>query len=144
MYSSIMMAVDLDQPLSWEKALPVCLELARCFGARLTLCTVVPDSEAELEAEWSAAGYSNMIKLAEAKLMELAREQDLEIPTVVGIGSIWSGIIDSAERIGADLVVLASHKPKMKDYLLGANASRVVRAASCSVLVVRGSKAESS
>ena len=139
MYSSILTAVDVDQPGSWAKALPASIALARCFAARVTLCTVVPDAEAELEAEWSAAGYRQMIQVAEAKLKNLAAEHDIEMATEAGTGSIWAGIIDSAERVGADLIVLASHKPAMKDYLLGANASRVVRAASCSVLVVRGS-----
>lgn len=132
------MAVDLDQPGSWEKAMPASLALARCFGAQLTLCTVVPDREAELEAEWSAAGYRQMIHAAEARLKNLAGEQDMPIATEVGMGSIWGGIVDAAERIGADLIVLVSHKPAIKDYLLGANASRVVRVAPCSVLVVRG------
>ena len=138
MYKSILMAADPDAPGSWAKALPVSLALARCFGSRLTLCAVVPDTEAVIEAEWSAAGYREMIEVAKAKLISLAEDADIDIATVVGTGSIWSGIIDSAERVGADLIVLASHKPAMKDYLLGANASRVVRGAPCSVLVVRG------
>jgi nucleotide-binding universal stress UspA family protein len=35
------------------------------------------------------------------------------------------------------VIVLASHRPELKDYLLGPNAARVVRHAKCSVLVVR-------
>jgi hypothetical protein len=42
-----------------------------------------------------------------------------------------------AEEAGADLVVVGSHRPAMKDYLLGTNAARVVRHARCSVLVAR-------
>jgi nucleotide-binding universal stress UspA family protein len=37
-----------------------------------------------------------------------------------------------------DLVVVGSHRPTMKDYLLGTNAARVIRHARCSVLVPRG------
>ncbi len=32
---------------------------------------------------------------------------------------------------------IGSHRPELKDYLLGPNAARVVRHANCSVLVVR-------
>ena len=46
-------------------------------------------------------------------------------------------IIRIAERAEADLIVLASHRPEMKDYLIGANAASVARHARCSVLVVR-------
>ncbi|MDH3475684.1 MAG: universal stress protein [Rhodospirillales bacterium] len=37
----------------------------------------------------------------------------------------------------ADLIITGSHKPNVSDYLLGSNAARVVRHASCSVFVVR-------
>ena len=40
-------------------------------------------------------------------------------------------------RSWADLIVFGSHRPVMRDYLLSTNASRVVRHASCSVLVAR-------
>ena len=42
-----------------------------------------------------------------------------------------------AEQTGADLVVVGSHRPTMATYLLGSNASTIVRHAKCSVLVVR-------
>ena len=138
MYSSILTAVDLDDPASWTKALPVSISLARCFSARLTLCSVVPDSKAMLETEWSAIGYREMCGVAEARLGKLVDEADFEIDTRIATGSVSGGILDAAQWAGADLIVLASHKPEMKDYLLGANASRVVRRAPCSVLVVRG------
>jgi nucleotide-binding universal stress UspA family protein len=137
-YSSILTAVDLDQLNSSSKALSASIALARCFGARLTLCTVVTGPAAAIEAEWSAAGYRDMVKLADARLKLLAAEQRFEMATEVEFGSISDGIVECAQRIGADLIVLGSHKPGLKDYLLGANASRVVRCAPCSVLVVRG------
>ncbi|MFQ5760821.1 MAG: universal stress protein, partial [Acidiferrobacterales bacterium] len=42
-----------------------------------------------------------------------------------------------AEKAGCDLIVMASQRPELKDYLLGPNAARVVRHANCSVLVAR-------
>jgi nucleotide-binding universal stress UspA family protein len=46
-------------------------------------------------------------------------------------------VLKTAADIEADLIVMASHRPEMGDYLIGANASRVVRHAEVSVLVVR-------
>ncbi len=46
-------------------------------------------------------------------------------------------ILKAVEETGCDLIVMASHRPALKDYLLGPNAARVVRHANCSVLVVR-------
>jgi hypothetical protein len=50
---------------------------------------------------------------------------------------VCGGVLEVARRVQADLIVLASHVPELKDYLLSANAARVARRAACSVLVVR-------
>jgi len=42
-----------------------------------------------------------------------------------------------AEEIGADEIIMAAHRPSLKDYLIGPNTDRVVRHARCSVQVVR-------
>jgi nucleotide-binding universal stress UspA family protein len=42
-----------------------------------------------------------------------------------------------AEALGCDLIVMNSHHPELKDYVLGSNASQVVHHAKCSVFVVR-------
>ena len=49
----------------------------------------------------------------------------------------YGEILGVAGEARADLIVVGSHRPAMRDYLLGTNASRVVRHASCSVLVAR-------
>jgi len=46
-------------------------------------------------------------------------------------------ILDYAEKVECDLIILASHRPAMSDYLLGSTAHHVVRHAKCSVHVVR-------
>lgn len=140
MYDRILVPVDLDEPSSWSKALPAAVTLARCFSARLTLATVVSDAVAGRAAQWSAIAYQELVDVAKAKLGQLApRVTELgEIETRVGAGSIYGGILALADECDIDLIVLASHRPKMKDYFIGANASRVVRHARCSVMVVRG------
>ena len=55
----------------------------------------------------------------------------------VAQGTVYKIVIDTADGIGADLIVMASHRPERRDYLLGANAARVVRHSEKSVLVVR-------
>ena len=45
--------------------------------------------------------------------------------------------LEEAQAIGADLIVMSSHRPAMRTYFLGSNAGHVVRYAKCSVLVVR-------
>ena len=63
---------------------------------------------------------------------------DLKPKIVVEHGvSIYAVILVTAQEAGVDLIVVGSHRPAMKDYLLGTNAGRVVRHANCSVLVAR-------
>jgi nucleotide-binding universal stress UspA family protein len=138
-YASILLPVDLDEPTSWSRAMPTALALARCFAARLTLATVVEDRMAAREAQWSAIGYRELLSTASARLGLLADQVrgDAVVETRVGTGHIAGGILDLASQVEADLIVLASHCPAMRDWLIGANAARVVRHARCSVLMVR-------
>jgi nucleotide-binding universal stress UspA family protein len=139
MYRSILVPVDLDHPGSWEKALPTAAALCRCFDASLALVTVIPDWNLVLEAQWSPIAFREFVEIAEARLATLAGSVT-EIANVghhVETGGVYHGVLAVADRIEADLIVLSSHRPEMKDYLLGANASRVVRHARCSVFVVR-------
>lgn len=139
MYASILVPIDLDEPSSWSKPVPTALALARCFGAGVTLATVVEDRLAGREAQWSGIAYRELLKRTEARLASLADQLrgDFPVDTRIGAGTICGGILDLAAATGTDLIVLSSHRPEMREWLIGANASRVVRHAGCSVLVVR-------
>ena len=50
---------------------------------------------------------------------------------------VYEEILNVAEELPASQIVMAAQRPKLSDYMLGENTSRVVRHASCSVLVVR-------
>ena len=46
-------------------------------------------------------------------------------------------IVKAAQQTNCDLIVMASHRPELSDFLLGPNAARVVRHAACSVMIIR-------
>ena len=133
------MAVDLDEPSSWKKPIATALALADCFGAKVALAYVVPDTVLMLQAQWSVSSVRAILDAARIKLMKIAHDHagDRELEEIVKSGSVYGGLIEAGATFQADLIVLSSHRPEMKDYLLGANASRVVRHAKCSVMVVR-------
>ena len=56
---------------------------------------------------------------------------------MVLIGSVLGEVRAAAEAGGIDLIVIGSHEPGMLAYVIGSNASAIVRRAKCSVLVVR-------
>jgi nucleotide-binding universal stress UspA family protein len=55
----------------------------------------------------------------------------------VSVGSIGGEIISVAKDRAVDLILMASHRPEMRDYLIGPDASYVAQHADCSVLVLR-------
>jgi universal stress protein F len=139
MYSSIIVPIDLDEPSSWQEAVPTALAMSKCFGARVALVHVISDVLLAVEAEWSGLAMRRILDVARARLGLLVDElkADNDIDVHVATGSIYRGVLDVAEQVRADLIVLASHRPEMKDFLIGENAERVVRHARCSVMVVR-------
>ena len=138
MFKSILVPLDLDEPESWKKALPVAQALASSENALLSLGTVISDWDAARNAQWSPPGLRRMIDEAERQLRKIASAAGCESHDVhATIGAVGAGIIELAMQVEADLIVLASHKPGVKDYLIGANALHVVRHAPCSVFVVR-------
>lgn len=139
MYSRILVAIDLDEPSSWEKAVPAALALARCFDARIGFVYVVPEMALTLRAQSSSISVRRVLDEAHTHLVKLAGKlvDGRDVAKHVTSGSVYAGILQVAEQTEADLIVLSSHRPAMKDYLIGANASRVVRHANCSVMVVR-------
>ncbi len=141
MYQKILLSVDVNDEMSWRKALPVALKQCEAFGAELHVVTVVPKLPTGLiNAYVPGLASETMTKDAEGKLAELVAGNVPDgVPVVrhVSHGNIYQGILHAAEKAGADLIVMASHRPEMSDFLLGPNAARVVRHSVCSVLVVR-------
>jgi nucleotide-binding universal stress UspA family protein len=141
MYERILAAIDLNAEGSWRKPLVAAVELARKFGAELIVLTVLREVEAIISASAAPVGYELIVAELENQLAARIREinaYDLHSKLVVTHAtSIYDEILEVAKEAGADLIVIGSHRPALKDYLLGTNAGRVVRHASCSVLVAR-------
>ncbi len=141
MYKDILLPVDLNHKSSWEKALPVALEYCRAFGARLHVMTVLPDFGMSIVGSYFPEGFESKHRdELNRQLHALVAEnvpKDVNVQHIVAEGTPYKEILTTAEQIGADLIVMASHRPELQDYLVGPNAERVVRHSKRSVLVVR-------
>lgn len=60
-----------------------------------------------------------------------------DVEPVLLKGHTGQALVDYANKVGADCIVMGSHKPGLRDFLLGSTAARVVRHAPCSVHVLR-------
>ncbi len=141
MFKEILLPIDLGDVESSRKAVSAAIDLSRSEGTRLHPMCVVPGYSMSMVAQFFPEGFE------EKSLAEAARQLDdfiaknipaeISSQAIVANGTVYEEILRTAEKIGCDLIVMASHRPELKDYLLGPNAARVVRHASCSVLVIR-------
>lgn len=134
MYEKILVAMALDHNVS-----QMTIQIARRMlseGGTITALHVVEEPQgtaaAKLREDLLAAGAAHARELFEAKL---ADHPDIEKRMVQGHAA--RTIVDEADRMGADLIVMGSHMPGLREFFLGSTASRVTSHASCSVHVYR-------
>ncbi len=141
MFKEILLPVDLGDPGSSKKALSVAIELSQSAGARLHVLTVVPGFGMSIVSQYFPKDFEkNVVEETEKQLAAFVVQRlppEIEAQSMVALGTIYEEILGAAKRIGADLIVMAAHRPGLQDYLLGPNASRVVRHFKGSVMVVR-------
>lgn len=139
MEKHIIIPVDLNHEAAFDLIFPAAKALALHHRASLHFLTVIPDV-------FTAFPYvprstlDDSRQLAEKQLADIAQIEmtdDIEWESQVLIGSVAPTIVGHARDIGAGLIAIVSHDPKVTDILLGGVADRVLRRAHCSVLVLR-------
>jgi len=142
MFNTVLLTIDLNAPASWEKALPQAIELVRTSKGKLHIMSVVPDMGTPLvegffpedfETRAVAAASEALNKLVVAEIPD-----DVAVKQHLAFGKIHRKVLKVIEEIECDLVVMASHRPdRLREFLVGSNADRIVRRSPVSVLVVR-------
>jgi nucleotide-binding universal stress UspA family protein len=139
-YKNILVPVDLAEPGIAKPAIDAACAMARQSGGTVRIVNVLPMTPVML-AEYVPPDFDvQQRKVAEDAIATLTRECGLESGRVSGVvrqGGIYHEVLEEADAIHADLIVMTSHRPAMRTYFLGSNAGHVVRYAKCSVLVVR-------
>ncbi|MEM9359355.1 MAG: universal stress protein [Pseudomonadota bacterium] len=141
MFKTILVPIDVDQESSWARALPVAEQLAKDYGAALHAIVVVPTMGMSVVGSFFPPDFEEKaLSAAGAKLDEViakAAGNGAAIKTHVAHGTIYEEVLSAADKLSCDLIVMTSHRPELKDYLLGPNAARVMRHAKQSVFIVR-------
>ncbi len=140
MYKSILVPVDLAEADLAAQAIKAAVFFAESSGGTVRLVYVrslVPITYMEfVPADFDTEQQAD----AEAKLAAIAADIPLppeRVSARVLIGSIHGEVLAEAEAAGTDLIIIGSHEPGMLVYVIGSNASTIVRRAKCSVMVVR-------
>ena len=135
MYNKVLVPVSLDESGTIDAAFAAAQHLA-ADGAEIHVLHVIEAIPAYFTTEIPQDILAERRVELEAELKDVAKKIDGSVPHVLS-GSPGIMIVEFAKKIGADCIVVASHRPGLQDYFLGSTAARVVRHAQCPVHVVR-------
>jgi len=140
MYHRILVPIDLGDVELARPAIATAAMMAKEANGVIRLVNVLPVTPVTL-AEYVPPDFEVQQRAAAQEAITIvAKETGLppeRISTIVRQGGIDREILDEANAMKADLIVMSSHRTGLRTYFLGSNAGHVVRYASCSVLVVR-------
>jgi len=141
MYRKIMLPIDLGHTATNTKVISTAVDMAHMWhGGEIHAVTVVPPISSMVAPylpQSVEADTVNDVQNRLADLMSQSVPDDIKVSIRVVEGAVYHEILHEAKKWQADVIVLASHKPELGDYLLGSNAAKVVRHAPMSVFVVR-------
>ena len=139
MGSKVLIPVDLGHAERTDGMLAHVKNLTESQDTKLILVHVVPEIPAYIAAQLPPGIGENSGKEAAEAMHKLAADHGIDSTAAVRIeyGNPANKILDVAREEAVDMIVIGSHQPGPADYLLGSVAGRVVRHATCSVLVVR-------
>ena len=141
MFSSIVVPVDLSEIDIAQPALDRAVALAAMTNASLHLVyvrSILPVTFMEyVPPSFDEEQQEDCEKRMKELVAKLPLADKSKVTTAVRMGSVYNEVLAEAENAKADLIVVGSHRPAMSTYLLGSNATTIVRHAPCSVMVVR-------
>ena len=136
MYQKIIIPIDLSHVDKAPKMIAAARQLAGP-DAKLWLVHAIEGLPGYASAHVTGGVMETSRVSAREQLEALADDLCADAAVEVRDGKAATVILDIADENGADAIVIASHRPDLRDYLLGSTAGRVVRHAQCTVLVLR-------
>ncbi|MDJ0823944.1 MAG: universal stress protein [Rhodobacter sp.] len=137
MFQRILAPVDLAHLEKLERALDVTAEEARHHGAPVTFVSVTAAAPGPL-----AHNPEEFRAKLEAFAKDQADRRGIDATALAVIShdpttDVDDALLKAVEDTGADLVVMASHKPGMAEYFWPSNGGKIASHSDASVFVVR-------
>lgn len=133
MIQKILIPIDTANAGASEGAVGMAADLARKYGAVVSIATIAP---------WALSRSPTEMETAQSKFRQLAvglsEKAGMPFEAIFRAGdSVSLTLREIVEEFDIDLVVMSSHDPAVSDYLFGSHAASVTLHAPCSVMVVR-------
>lgn len=133
MLHKILLPIDPTTAEFWQPAIDAAVDIARKYRATLLVVWVAPPVESD-PVDFTAIHMPALEATAAERLPE-------DVTTELHLRADWGDpdreICNAAEELGADLIVMGTHRPHDGESLGDSNAATVVLNAKCSVYVVR-------
>lgn len=134
MYKKIIVSLALDQGHGID-ALNIARRLLDKDGEIIAVHVIEPLQDSV--KSYMPANNEEMLKQAISKDIAARIGEKQDAKPVILEGHPGRKITEYAKEIGADCIVVGSHKPELKDFFLGSTSARIVRHAHCAVHVLR-------
>ncbi|AJR10020.1 putative universal stress protein UspA [Photobacterium gaetbulicola Gung47] len=142
MYKQILVPVDLNEKGFADKAVELAVWHAKHSNATIHLLNVLPGIHMAMVSSYFPKDAAR--KMMQDTQQQLKAFAEAYIPPeivhhqYVSEGKTWTTILDHAERVGADLIIMPSHKRSGIDrVMLGSVAAKVVENSPINVLVLK-------
>jgi universal stress protein F len=136
LYKSVLIPVDLAN-VARINSLVDQASVYSSSNSKVILLNVVEEIPGWAAVELPRGIIDKSVQSSLEKLKALAASASIEVEVEVRVGHPYKTILEVAEEKSAELIIVASHQPELQNYFLGSTAAKVVRHATCSVLVVR-------
>ncbi|MEJ3623166.1 universal stress protein [Vibrio vulnificus] len=142
MYKQILVPVDLNDKGFSDRAVELAVWHARQANAQLHLLNVLPGIHMSMVASYFPKDAAQKMKQDVVQQLKSFADQHIADEIVykvhVAEGKPYATILEYAEKLGADLIIMPSHKrSKIDKVVLGSVASKVVENSPINVLVVK-------
>jgi nucleotide-binding universal stress UspA family protein len=125
-----------------DKALKKAVELAVGLNSALTVLSIIPElyltELSDMDRQRITAALTEETKQAMEKIRVSLSAKPIETKTIMRQGLPAEKILETAQKMKVDLLVVGSHgRHGARKFLLGSVSSKVVDYATCPVLVVK-------
>jgi nucleotide-binding universal stress UspA family protein len=142
MYKHILIPVDLNEKGFANKAVEIAVWHARHAHAEIHLLNVLPGIHMSMVATYfpkdAASQMKADVKMQLKSFAEQHIDEDIIYHLHIAEGKPYAVILEYAEKLGTDLIIMPSHKrSKIDKVVLGSVANKVVQNSPIHVLVVK-------
>ncbi|KAF8818964.1 universal stress protein UspA [Rickettsia endosymbiont of Cardiosporidium cionae] len=143
MFKNIVVPIDLlDNCSRSQSVMSSALKMVSDFHSKIHIINVIPNFgiqmlEDYLPRNWIREQKNVSLKKLKNIVNNSIYDNSVEVEYYVSRGVIYDEVIRYSEQVNADLIMVLAIRPQLGNYMLGSNASKIVRHSSISVLVIR-------